>query len=397
MRIVQNSNNITRVLKEIKLKPGISRIEIAKIIGLDKSTVTVVLNRLMEFGLVEETSESLTPYSGGRKPIGIKIKSKTGIILGIEIQTNYYMATVIDLTGSIIKTMQGEVFETKNFFYTFLDVYKEIYAEIESFAIPLLGIGVSTSGIINPHTGIITDSNPLCIHEPEDFYEEIKAFIHVPVFIDNDANCGCWAELSAFERLRSQDFLFVLGEFRKDTIGKNSEYILGIGFGIVIGERVHYGRNYSAGEYQSTSWKAPNKSQFSLSDKELIQLKSDEEIVERIKSELAKDIAFLTNILNLSKVIIGGGLSEHLGILKPEIEKAIEYNWSYESKPDVQIQPAPFKNNIVAYGAAAMLIEQLFVAFETSSENPWKPKIGIDLFNDFAERIKASNSKKHVG
>ena len=34
-----------------------------------------------------------------------------------------------------------------------------------------------------------------------------------------------------------------------------------------------------------------------------------------------------------------------------------------------------------------MLIENLFVIYENPSENPWKQKVGIDLFNFFAQTI----------
>jgi len=393
MRIVQNSNNIIRVLKAIKVKPGISRIEISKQIGLDKSTVTVVANRLMELGFIEETTESLTPYQGGRRPIGIRLKENTGLILGLEIQTDYYIAVLMDLTGKVHRTTQGKVEGTKNFFYTFLDIYKEVYKEIEELKLPLLGVGIGTSGMINTHKGIISDSNPMGIHSPENFYEEIRAFLQMPVFIDNDANCGCWAELSDMNSERPQDFLYVLGEFRRARIAQKEEgddsHVIGVGMGVVIGERVHYGHSYGAGEYQSTQWKAPNKTQFSITDAQVKACKSDQEIFDLIKKELARDIAFIVNIIDLCQVTLGGGLAEFKDQLEPLIQEAILYNWSYENRAPVAVTASNMRKETVAFGAASMLLEHLFLTYETPSENPWSQKVGIELFNSIAEQIQS--------
>jgi len=390
LRIVQNSNNLIRVLKSIWLKPGISRIEISKQIGLDRSTVTVVVNRLMSLGFIEEASESLTPYQGGRRPIGLKFCEDIGIILGIEIQTGYFIAVLIGLDGQVYKSFRGEVAGDKNFLYTFLDIYRAAYKEIKETGLPLLGIGIGTSGIINTYKGIITDSNPMGIHDPKSFTEEVKAFIKVPIFIDNDANCGCWGELAHKDSARPQDFLFVLGEFRKARFFKDESRLMAVGMGIVIGEQVHYGRDYSSGEYKSPQWIPSNKTQFSMTDEELSSMKSDEQIFNRTKSELCRDIAFLVNILNLTQVTIGGGLAGYIDEFESCLKEEVRLNWSYEEPVDIKIKSASFKEDTIAFGAASMLLEHLFLIYETSVENPWTEKVGIDLFNSISGMIRKS-------
>ncbi|MDA3938028.1 MAG: ROK family transcriptional regulator [Spirochaetia bacterium] len=388
MRIVQNSNNIIRVLKSIWLKPGISRIEISKQIGLDKSTITVVVNRLKTLGFIEEISESLTPYIGGRKPIGLKISEDIGIILGLEIQTDYFIAILIGVNGEIIQRIKGKVREGRSFLDTFLDIYRAIFKKIEETGLPLLGIGIGTSGIIDTHEGVICDSNPLGIHVAENFSEEIKAFIHVPVFIENDANCGCWAELAFPENDRPQDFLFVLGEFRKARFFGDRTHLLAIGMGIVIKGQVHHGKEFSAGEYQSPQWLPENKTQFSMTDKELSEIKTDRDIVNRVKAELCRDVAYLVNILNLTQVSLAGGLADYVDELMPYLKEEVKRNWSYEKHNDLVIRVAPKGEDTVAYGAAIMLMEHLFLTYENPSENPWSQKVGIELFNSFSTLIK---------
>jgi len=383
MRTVQNSNNIIRVLKSIWVKPGISRIEISKNLGLDKSTVTIVVNRLMELGFIEEMSSTLTPYIGGRRPVGLALKEKIGVILGFEIQTNYYHAVIIDLNGNVIKSFTGEITRKNDIITTFIEIYRQAYKELERLELPLLGIGIAFSGLINPYDGKIIDSNPLGVHTELDFYNEIKAFIQVPVFIENDANCGCWAELNIKHKERPRNFLFVLGEFRKARLFNDDSRVVAIGLGIVIGERVHYGENFAAGEYKSPGWIAPNKTQFSISDKELAGMTSDREIIEHIQGELVKDIAYLTNMLNLSRVTFGGDIVTYFNLIESSLKREISNNASYVQNNDVELTISGHREYTVSYGAASMLIEHLFLTYENPSENPWKQKVGIDLFNSF--------------
>jgi hypothetical protein len=383
MRVVRNSNNIIRVLKLIKMNCGISRVDISKKLSLDKSTVTVVVSRLIDLGFVEEADDSVSPYQGGRKPVGLRMCEDRGLLLGLEIQTDYYSAVLIDLTGKVYKRLRGDSFEGHTFLDYFLNIYRQIFPEIEALNIPLLGIGVATSGLINPYEGIIHESNPLGIHTPERFYDEVKPFIQVPIFIENDANCGCWAELAHQDSRRSRDFLYVLGEFRRAKVQGDDTYLLAFGMGVVMGERVHYGHNFAAGEYQSSNWEPKNRSQFSVSDEELGRVKSDKEIVDLVKKDFCKDLAFLVNILNFSCVTFGGGIVKYIEELKPLILKEVEYNWSYSGKETLEIRSTE-EEDVIAQGAASMLLEHLFIPIENTSENPWKQKVGIELLNSFA-------------
>lgn len=387
MRVVQNSNNIIRVLRLIWLKPGISRIEISKEIGLDRSTITVVVNRLTDLGFIEEITDSHISYNRGRKPVGLKFCDETGILLGLEIRTDYFVAILMGLNGEIINTIKGEVKESTRFLHTFLDIYRIIFKEIEKTKLPLLGIGIGTSGIINTHKGIIRDSNPLEIHEPEKFYEEVKAFIHVPVFIENDANCGCWGELANTRNDRPQDFIFILGEFRKARFLGDRTHLLAIGIGTVIGGMVHYGKEFSAGEYKSPQYVPGNKTQFSMTDKELASMKSDRDIIRRVNCELCRDMAFLFNILNLTQITIGGDLAKYIDDFEPCLRDEIQRNRSYEGHSDCVIHVAPLGTDAIAFGAASMLREHLFLTYENNSENPWSQKVGINLLNSFSDTI----------
>lgn len=392
MRVVQNSNNIIRVLKLIYSNPGISRIEISKQLGLDRSTITVVVNRLSDLKLIEESRDVKPIVGRGRSPIGLKLCDKTGVLLGIEIRTDSFVAVFVSLDGTLLNTTVGIVEEYDDFFDSFEKVYKSLYNKIQKMKLPLLGVGVAISGIINSHKGIIIGSNPLGIYDSVFFYEKVKSYIKVPIFIENDANCGCWGELNVMNKKSPQDLIFVLGEFRKARSLGDSTHLLAIGLGIVIDNKVHYGKQYLAGEYQSPQYIEGNKTQFSISNNEIELIQSDLELINKVKCELSRDLAFLVNVLNLTQITIGGDLVQFFDILKPCLESEIQKNSSYKGLNTFTIEKASKGIDSIALGAASMLRENLFITYENNNENPWEQKVGIDLLNSFAKTIDNYNS-----
>ena len=122
--------------------------------------------------------------------------------------------------------------------------YTKLLRKINSTNLPLIGIGVALSGIINPKDGIINQSYPLEIFEPFNFYDVVKDKTNIPILIENDANCGCYSEL--IQNLdRASDFIFIQSELRNVQAKKNDNLSLAIGTGIVITSySIHYTKLY---------------------------------------------------------------------------------------------------------------------------------------------------------
>src|SRR5512145_622792 len=91
-----------RIIRTIWQIPRISRVGIAEHLGLDKSTVTNQVNRLMALGLIKEISEGEAGARGGRRPIHLAIDPSYGRILGIEIQAESCVALVVNLAGEVL-------------------------------------------------------------------------------------------------------------------------------------------------------------------------------------------------------------------------------------------------------------------------------------------------------
>src|SRR5690348_12075091 len=103
--------NQQKVLSTIFQKEPISRVEIAELLGLAQQTITNIVNRLLDEGIVIEIQEQgMGAYSGaGRKPIPIRLNRSMMFAVGVELAVNYVNAVLIDFDNKVIKSVKQHV------------------------------------------------------------------------------------------------------------------------------------------------------------------------------------------------------------------------------------------------------------------------------------------------
>lgn len=369
--LLKNSTiNIPRILRVIWLNKGISRIEISRMLDLDKSTVTNIVSKLIDSGIIKILAEGKSSPTGGRKPIFLSINNDFGCILGFEAMPNSFKASIINLDGEIIKTKNGVLNLKKDNFIS--QISNQINSIKKELQLPLIGVGIGLSGMIDSDRGIIFKSIPLEITEDFNFYEKISKKINLPIFIENDANCCAWGEL-LIHRDEIKNFLSILIEFRDKDLIKKGRSGIAVGFGIVLNGKVYYGSNYSAGEFRSVFAESSSINQFSLTEKEIIIINNDREIFKKFFIELAKNVALFVNTFGLDHIFFGGFKSEYQEEVIPIFKKAIEDNWSYTNQINCTIKTLSFEDMAVSYGAGGMILEHLF-SIPSTSINPNQDK-----------------------
>ena len=375
--------NTSRVLREIWMSKEISRIQIASSLQLDKSTISSIVSELIELGVVKETSQGEAGPQGGRKPVFLTLNRSYGCVLGIELRPESYTAVAVDLEGSILYS-KFELVQTsgETFRAVFFDVASRLREELQRLGIPLLGIGLGVSGVVDPQRGTIRYSIPLRMESTFDFQAEISEHYDLPLFLENDANACAWGEL-AFHRVKNlQDFLFLLVEFRDATDRQRLHEKTAVGIGIVIGGSVHYGHTYSAGEFRSILCTAESKGQFSLTGEEAVRIEEDGEILSRFIRELSSNIAMLVNTFNLSHVFLGGHIERYKREVQSALFEAIQQNWPYPDEVKCTIQFSSLGDRAVAYGAAGMVLHRIFTDAEVSRhEHRIRPR-GVALLEN---------------
>ena len=98
--------NTSTLLKRIRTHGPISRAELVKSTNLSPTTVSVLVDELIQEKLVKEigTGES----SGGRRPILLTFEPMSRLALGIDIGVQKTSIGLMDLEGSIISSIQYE-------------------------------------------------------------------------------------------------------------------------------------------------------------------------------------------------------------------------------------------------------------------------------------------------
>ncbi len=375
--------NISRVLRLIWQAKGISRIEIAQRLGIDKSTVTKIVSSLEEIGIIRAFAQGSAGPLGGRKPIQLEIVEDFGISVGIEITTDGFVAVLLDLHGAILHT-HAESMGVTSVFDAFDAALAVLAPELERRNAPVLGIGVGLPAVVNTERGSIIQSIPLMIDAETAFCSTLSKKYGVPVYVENDARCGGLGEIVLRHGTNLENALFLLSEIRKITGSSGSRKNLSVGFGLILNGSPYYGRDFSAGEFRSILWHPGNSGQFGSSDLTGDLVGSDRSVTGSVFSELAAHTALLANLMNLDYVFLGGLTPELTEELAALIRSEIKVKWPYTIAQRCEVIPTSMGTQAVAYGAAGQCLLRFF-----SLPNIYQPSGSGPSIKETLEGIKA--------
>jgi hypothetical protein len=178
--------------------------------------------------------------------------------------------------------------------------------------------------------------------------------------VENDANCCAWGELAFYRMEGIRDFLTILIELKDDETRSSDDHVLAVGFGIVIDGRVHHGRKYSSGEFRSLFWQDDNANQFSLPDGKILLLRNDKEFQKQFIRELARHMAFLVNMFNMSHIFFGGDAEIFREDMVIIMEEELKRNWPYPDRVDCELFFFSQGRDSVSYGAAGLVLNSMF-------------------------------------
>lgn len=267
--------NRTLVLNEIRKRGPISRTEIAQNTGLSLSSITRIVDELIEQGFVYEQGEGES--TGGRKPIYLLFNSDYGYVVGIKIEVKRVIFTLSDLNGEITKKMvrsypRGSSHETV--MDIILDELVALISNCKTKNIKILGVGIGVSGLVDTETGVLINSSLLGWNNVS-FKSTIQEVIDIPVIVDNDVNAYTLAEMMYGAGKNLNSFLLV-------------EWGIGIGSGIVLDGKIYRGDFGGAGEIGHTILEKDGKPCY-CGQKGCLERYANEEFIVNRALQLAKD------------------------------------------------------------------------------------------------------------
>ena len=229
------------VLRHLVDHGPLSRPELAAGVGLGRAATSTITNDLMRRSLV---SEIATPPSGtrGRPVTLLDLDDDRYAITGIEIGFDRILAAVYTLRGRelvrIERPAEADAVNPRALLRRAAMVLHEALDLVEEDRRTLLGVGVSTAGLVDASSGTIK-------YAPSLGWRDIALSAGVtealgdraPVLIDSAANCAALAELRNRRRggARESSLVYLTGTY-------------GISAGIITGGRLWRGERGMAGE-----------------------------------------------------------------------------------------------------------------------------------------------------
>ena len=225
------------LLHTIHLHQPVSRADLARLTGLQPSTVSVIIGQLIDEGWVLPGTLGRLPR--GRRPTFVTLNDQH-VTLAIDLRPGKANLAVVDINGKIL-SRETAAYEMQN------GSKEEAKAAITHIARAarslkaahgdriVQGLGVSVSGRVDQRTHRVLFS-PNAPWTQVDLFGELQKVVEVPIEMENAANACLFSE-RWFGNFSSASNLLAISV---------SE---GIGAGLLVDGRVLRGRDDMAGEF----------------------------------------------------------------------------------------------------------------------------------------------------
>ena len=376
--------NRTMILNIIREMQPISRSNIAKITGLNKSTVSsIIVDLLAEDLIFEQASEE---SNVGRNPINLFLKLNKFYVGAINIDSSLTRFAIADIDGSL-KGQSSIDTEPKHPEQFVEQCIVELQKLCKKLNINHLeGLGVNVTGIVDSKNLIVTFA-PNLGWEDFNIGEVIRR--QLPdiknISVGNDAKSSALAELwFGDHEMNLSNFVFL-------SIGP------GIGSGIVVENKLMKGEYQASGEFghmiifeggehctcgNHGCWEAyasdraivsqylakkPGKVNHNVDimAQDIINLANQNdplaiEILKQTGYYLGLGIANIIKAIDPHSIIIGGKITQAWEIIYPEIQAVVKQRAYFGRKKNITIQPTSLKVLPRLLGAATLAIQEIF-------------------------------------
>lgn len=370
-----------RILLSLIHQHPLSRSALAAQTGLTQASVSLIVDDLMQEGILLSTEKAAEDAGLGRKPILLDINESWGFALGLSIDRDGVDIGLVTLKGRVLDAVDR--FPADRDYTACLD---RIAVEAERLLErnrPLRGrliaLGAAVPGPFDAESGKIL--NPPGFFE--DWYglnlrEELTRRFSCPVFIEHNSVAFAKAELCAGAAGGCSNFLLL-------------NINAGLGAGLVLGGRVYTGNNGYGGEFGHTSIDMHGRpcscgnrgclEQYAsisamLYDVQRLRpdIRSWEQLVDSaydgdplcvrfLEDEaeyLAHAIVSVSNLLGLEAVIFTGKIRYRSALLLDRVRDKIQRTTLTQNYRPVTIAPSSIQDHPHVVSGAAVVIDRVF-------------------------------------
>lgn len=228
------AHNAQRLLRAVRKLGTVSRAELARATRLSPPTVSALVERLLDVGLLEERGEGAS--NGGRKPVLLGFNAGCGVVVGANIGTNAIQMAIADMNGRILRKHSLEIIKDTRPRPLLRRLATAAQKALRDFPhTPLLAVAVGAPGMTDVARGIVIEAANLEGWTDVNVEAILSEQLGAPVIVDNDVNLAALGEQWCGRARGVHNFVFIWMD-------------AGIGAGIVIEDRLHRGHRWHAGE-----------------------------------------------------------------------------------------------------------------------------------------------------
>jgi predicted NBD/HSP70 family sugar kinase len=226
----------TLVLARVQAEREISRADLARRLGLARSTVSAIVDGLLEAGLVKELRPGAS--GGGRRPMLLTLDDAAFHLVGVDIGATHVTVAVTNLKAEVLarEDRPWKVREDPNGTLALVEeLVGRALTECRTGRRALVGIGVAVPSPVDMRMPGHVSPVVLPAWSGVDVAERLSRRFGVPVRMDNDANLGALWEARWGQAARVDSLAYV-------------KVATGVGAGLVFDGRIHRGTRGVAGE-----------------------------------------------------------------------------------------------------------------------------------------------------
>ncbi len=342
-----NERDLLRLLRR---HTPCSRADLVRFSGLTAPTVSSAISSLQRHDLVN----TLGPGSsnGGRPPGLLEFNARHGYVVGVDIGGSTVRLALADLNGSIVARWSSAL-DSNSSPAAVVDMIATGLSQMSrQHKVParkILQLAAGAPGITDVLAGRVISAPNLADWQDVPLRDLLQEKTRIPTTIENDVNLGALGEGWTGTARDVANFIFL-------AIGT------GVGAGIILNGTLHHGANWSAGEVgymllpglpaDPPSTKQPGAFEGSIGGKAIEQAWAEHsaspvakeplratavfdlaaagdnqarEFLHRTAERLAMAITNLSLILDLSLVVLSGGVGEHNALLQA-VQRRLERN-----------------------------------------------------------------------
>ena len=152
--------NRVRLLNQLRLANGSSRVALARKTGLDPKTVTNLTNRLVQEGLV--TCGQTSARGRGRPAERLTLNAEAALALGVDIGAQQVTAVLMDLTGEVRSQWRRSYDVAKTGRFLIAKALEAVKSLMEPLSAPqkkkIHGLGVCVPGFVRREEDLVVRS-----------------------------------------------------------------------------------------------------------------------------------------------------------------------------------------------------------------------------------------------